>query len=141
MMTLHLLKLCVGADSVADLRAWTEMRRKRGPGVHAHVTRMFPKRAEELLAGGSLYWVIKGQIAARQKLIGVEPFVDSAGVKRCALQLDDAVVAVRPRPHRAFQGWRYFQPAEAPPDLDAASSGLAEMPEALRRQLSELGLI
>jgi hypothetical protein len=141
MMTLHLLKLCVGADSVADLRAWTEMRRKRGPGVHAHVTRMFPKRAEELLDGGSLYWVIKGQIAARQKLIGVEPFVDSAGVKRCALQLDDAVVAVRPRPHRAFQGWRYFQPAEAPPDLDAASSGLAEMPEALRRQLSELGLI
>jgi hypothetical protein len=140
-MTLHLLKLCVGAESVADLRAWTKMRRSRGAGVHAHVTRMFPKRAEELLDGGSLFWVIKGQISARQKLIGIEPFVDSAGIKRCALQLDDEVVAVRPRPHRAFQGWRYFEPAEAPPDLDSAASGLAEMPEALRRQLSDLGLI
>ncbi len=140
-MTLHLLKLCVGADSVADLRAWTKMRRSRGAGVHAHVTRMFPKRAQELLDGGSLYWVIKGQISARQKLIGVEPFVDSAGVKRCALQLDDEVIALRPRPHRAFQGWRYFDPAEAPPDLDSAASGLAEMPEALRRELSALRLI
>ncbi len=146
-MTLHLLKLCVGVELVADLRAWTKMRRSRGAGVHghvtvhAHVTRMFPKRAEDLLDGGSLYWVIKGQISARQKLIGVEPFVDSAGVKRCALQLDDEVVAVRPRPHRAFQGWRYFEPAEAPPDLDSAASGLAEMPEALRRELSDLGLI
>ncbi len=140
-MTLHLLKLCVGAESVADLRAWTRMRRSRGAGVHAHVTRMFPRRAEELLDGGSLYWVIKGQISARQKLIGVEPFVDSAGVKRCALRLDDEVIALRPRPHRAFQGWRYFDPAEAPPDLDAAATGLAEMPEELRRQLSELGLI
>jgi hypothetical protein len=140
-MTLHLLKLCVGADSVADLRAWTKARRTRGTGVHAHVTRMFPRRAEELLDGGSLYWVIKGQISARQKLIGVEPFVDSAGVSRCALQLDDDVIALRPRPHRAFQGWRYFDPAEAPPDLDAAATGLAEMPEELRRQLSELGLI
>lgn len=140
-MTLHLLKLCVGAESVADLRAWTRMRRSRGAGVHAHVTRMFPRRAEELLDGGSLYWVIKGQISARQKLIGVEPFVDSSGVKRCALRLDDEVIALRPRPHRAFQGWRYFEPAEAPPDLDAAATGLAEMPEELRRQLSELGLI
>ncbi len=140
-MTLHLLKLCVGAESVADLRAWTKMRRARGAGVHAHVTRMFPKRAEELLDGGSLYWVIKGQISARQKLVGVEPFVDSAGVKRCALQLDDDVIALRPRPHRAFQGWRYFDPAEAPPDLGAAATGLAEMPEELRRQLSDLGLI
>ncbi len=140
-MTLHLLKLCVGAESVADLRAWTNMRRSRGAGVHAHVTRMFPKRAEELLDGGSLYWVIKGQISARQKLVGVEPFVDSAGVKRCALQLDDDVIALRPRPHRAFQGWRYFDPAEAPPDLGAAATGLAEMPEELRRQLSDLGLI
>jgi hypothetical protein len=139
-MTLHLLKLCVGADSVADLRAWTKMRRSRGGGVHAHVTRMFPKRTDELLDGGSLYWVIKGQISARQKLIGVEPFVDSAGIKRCALQLDDEVIALRPRPHRAFQGWRYLDPAAAPPDLDSAA-GLAEMPEALRRQLSELGLI
>ena len=145
-MTLHLLKLCVGAESIADLRAWTRLRRKSAPDaragtVHAHVTRMVPKRAAELLDGGSLYWVIKGQTCARQKLIGIEPFVNSAGVKRCALQLDDEVIALRPQPHRAFQGWRYLEPAEAPPDLDASAAGLADMPEALRRELSELGLI
>ncbi len=100
-MTLHLLKLCVGAESIADLRAWTRLRRKRAPDaqagtVHAHVTRMVPKRATELLDGGSLYWVIKGQTCARQKLIGIEPFVDSAGVKRCALQLDDEVDRLAP---------------------------------------------
>jgi hypothetical protein len=140
-MTLHLIKLCVGAESIADLRAWTKMRRERAPGVHAHVTRMVPKRAGELLDGGSLYWVIKGQLCARQKLIGVEPFVDSAGVKRCALQLDDEVIAVRPQPYRAFQGWRYLEAKDAPPDLDASAAGLAEMPETLRRELSDLGLI
>jgi hypothetical protein len=145
-MTLHLLKLCVGVESIAELRAFTRLRRRHaaelhGQEIHAHVTRMIPKRAGELLDGGSLYWVIKGQTCARQKLVGVEPFVDSAGVKRCALQLDDEVIAVRPQPHRAFQGWRYLDPADAPPDIDASAAGLAEMPEALRRQLSDLGLI
>jgi hypothetical protein len=140
-MTLHLLKLCVGVETIAELRAFTRMRRAHAHDVHAHVTRMIPKRAEELLDGGSLYWVIKGQTCARQKLVGIEPFVDSAGVKRCALQLDDEVVAVRPQPHRAFQGWRYLEPKDAPPDLDAAGAGLAEMPEALRRELSGLGLL
>jgi hypothetical protein len=140
-MTLHLLKLCVGVESIAELRAFTRMRRARAPGVHAHVTRMVPTRTVELLDGGSLYWVIKGQISARQRLIGIEPFVDSAGVKRCALQLDDEVVALRPQPHRAFQGWRYLTPADAPPDLDSVAAGLDEMPEALRRELSDLGLL
>jgi hypothetical protein len=140
-MTLHLLKLCVGVESIAELRAFTRMRRKHAPEVHAHVTRMIPKRAAELLDGGSLYWVIKGQTCARQKLVGVEPFVDSAGVKRCALQLDDEVIAVRPQPHRAFQGWRYLTAADAPPDLDSVAAGLGEMPESLRRELSDLGLI
>jgi hypothetical protein len=102
---------------------------------------MVPTRTVELLDGGSLYWVIKGQISARQRLIGIEPFVDSAGVKRCALQLDDEVVALRPQPHRAFQGWRYLTPADAPPDLDSVAAGLDEMPEALRRELSDLGLL
>ncbi|WP_374544558.1 DUF1489 family protein [Rhodoblastus sp.] len=140
-MTLHLLKLCVGVDTISELRAFTRMRRAHAPEVHAHVTRMIPKRADELLDGGSLYWVIKGQTCARQKLVGIEPFVDSAGIKRCALQLDDEVIAVRPQPHRAFQGWRYLEPKEAPPDLDVSGAGLADMPEALRRELSDLGLI
>jgi hypothetical protein len=140
-MALHLIKLCVGADSIADLQSWIALRAGKNKSVHAHVTRMAPKRAPELLDGGSLYWVIKGQLCARQRFVGVEPFVDSAGVKRCALQLDDEVIAVRPRPYRAFQGWRYLEPGDAPPDLVAGSAALADMPEELRRELSELGLI
>jgi hypothetical protein len=140
-MTLHILKLCVGAQSIADLQAWVAARRKHSGSVHAHVTRMMPKRAPELLDGGSLYWVIKGQISARQRLVGVEPFVDSAGIKRCALQLDDEIIALRPRPCRAFQGWRYLEPDDAPPDLAAGGAVLEEMPEELRRELSGLGLI
>jgi hypothetical protein len=138
-MPLHLLKLCVGIESVAELRRWTFLRMQNNLGlVHAHVTRMRPTRAEELLDGGSLYWVIKGQICARQKLVGLEDFTDSAGIRRCALNLDDDIVSVAPRPCRAFQGWRYLKDADAPPDLGGAC---AEMPEELRRQLSALGLL
>jgi hypothetical protein len=140
-MALNLIKLCVGAESIADLEAWIALRSKSRTGVHAHVTRMAPKRANELLDGGSLYWVIKSQLCARQKLIGIEPFVDSAGIKRCALQLDDEVVPVRPRPYRAFQGWRYLSADDAPPDLARIGQALDELPEELRRELSELGLI
>jgi len=145
-MSLHLLKLCVGAESIADLEDWVAARvRERlkagGPKRSQHVTRMVPKRAEELVDGGSLYWVIKGQIAARQQLLGVEPFVDTDGVGRCRLWLAPEVVHVSPRPYRAFQGWRYLAAKDAPPDLSAAGRGAMEMPEALRRELSELGLL
>ena len=145
-MTLHLIKLCVGADSLDDLRQWmaarmAEAKRRGAPLRHAHVTRMTPKRAEDLLDGGSLYWVIKGQIAARQNIVGVEPFMDSDGMGRCRLWLDGAVVAVSPRPMRAFQGWRYYEAKSDPPDLDKTQPGFAEMPEALRRELAGLGLL
>jgi hypothetical protein len=145
-MTLHMIKLCVGADSLADLRQWitvrmTEARRRGAPLRHAHVTRTAPKRAAEILDGGSLYWVIKGQIAARQRMLGVEPFVDSDGTGRCRLWLDSAVVAVAPRPMRPFQGWRYFETKSAPPDIDGTQPGFADMPEALLRELAGLGLL
>lgn len=145
-MTLHLIKLCVGADSLADLRGWmaarmAEAKRRRAPLRHAHVTRMAPKRAADVLDGGSLYWVIKGQIGARQRVLGVEPFVDSGGIGRCRLWLDGAVVAVAPRPMRAFQGWRYYRATDAPPDIDEAQPGFAEMPEGMRRELASLGLL
>ena len=145
-MPLHLIKLCVGAESLDDLRQWMAERmreaEKRGaPRRHAHVTRMAPKRADDLIDGGSLYWVIKGQIAARQTLVGVEPFLDADGIGRCKLWLDGAVVAVAPRPMRAFQGWRYYQAKDAPPDLDESQPGIAEMPEGLRRELAALGLL
>jgi len=145
-MTLHLIKLCVGADSLEDLREWMSARMKAAAARgatrrHAHVTRMVPRRAQELTGGGSLYWVIKGHIAARQRIVAVEPFMDSDGIGRCKLWLDGDVVAVAPRPMRAFQGWRYYEPKDAPPDLDESQPGLAEMPEALRRELAALGLL
>jgi hypothetical protein len=145
-MTLHLIKLCVGADSLDDLRQWMaarlrEAERRGAPLRHAHVTRMTPKRASEILDRGSLYWVIKGQIGARQRIVGIEPFMDSDGVGRCKLWLDGQVLAVAPRPMRAFQGWRYYQPKDAPPDLDETQKGVADMPETLRRELAGLGLL
>ena len=145
-MSLHLVKLCVGADSLDDLHQWIEERmreakRRGAPLRHAHVTRMTPKRADELVGGGSLYWVIKGMISARQAILDVEPFRDADGVGRCRLWLDRAVVAVAPRPMRAFQGWRYYSAKDAPPDLDFAQPGLRGMPESLRRDLAGLGLL
>jgi hypothetical protein len=146
-MTLHLIKLCVGADSIADLEGWigermAEKRRRREPVEQTHTTRMVPKRVADLLDGGSLYWVIRGQVACRQRLMDIRPFVDGEGIGRCHLVLDPRVVAVAPRPRGAFQGWRYLEPKEAPPDLGRAAAGdLGRMPEALRRELAELGLL
>jgi hypothetical protein len=145
-MPLHLIKLCVGTESIADLEEWVDERvaervRRGGAPRSQHVTRMIPTRAAELVDGGSLYWVIKGHLAARQRLLEIEPFTDADGVGRCRLWLDPEVAPVRPRPMRPFQGWRYFADADAPPDLVAAGAGAAEMPERLRRELGELGLL
>ena len=113
-MPLHLIKLAVGADSLSDLREWmaermAEARRRRAPLRHAHVTRMTPKRTEAILDGGSLYWVVKGLISARQEIVGLEPFVDADGIGRCKIWLEQNVVAVAPRPMRAFQGWQLLR--------------------------------
>lgn len=146
-MPLHLIKLCVGATSIEDLRNWIDDRRTDAaragvPFEQTHVTRMVPARVDELRDGGSLYWVIRGDVAARQRLLDVRPFVDVDGVRRCALVLDPEVIGVRPRPARPFQGWRYLKAGEAPPDLDAIdATGLAAMPEEMRRELEQLGLL
>jgi hypothetical protein len=100
---------------------------------------MVPTRAAEIVEGGSLFWVVRGQIAARQRLMEIEPFIDVDGVGRCRLWLDKAVIKVSPRPYRAFQGWRYLKDDDAPADL--GKGGAAAMPEELRRQLGELGLL
>lgn len=145
-MPLHLLKLCVGAESIADLEGWIAERlaaqQKRGETPEQfHTTRMVPKRADEIVAGGSLYWVIKGQVAARQKLLEIRPFTDTDGIGRCHLVLEPKVVPVHPRPCRPFQGWRYLPDKDAPADLGKGSGAIAEMPEELRRELRELGLL
>lgn len=144
-MPLHLIKLCVGAESIEDLEDWIAQRiaerRKRGERQLAlHITRMTPKRGAELLDGGSLYWVIRGQVAARQGLEDIETFTDSEGIGRCRLWMEPRVTPVLPRPYRPFQGWRYLAPKDAPPDLRGRGD-VAEMPEELRRELSGLGLL
>lgn len=145
-MALHLIKLAVGCDSIKDLQDHLRERMRKAkeqglPRKHIHITRMTPKRDEELLDGGSLYWVIKGQIAAREKLLAIEPFRDKAGISRCRIVMEPKVVMVTPRPMRAFQGWRYLTEQDAPADLGKSGKGLAAMPEPLRRELRELGLL
>ena len=145
-MPLHLIKLCVGCDSVADLEDWIKQKlkekKKRGQKAeHIHTTRMVPKRAGELKDGGSLFWVIKGQITCRERILDVRPFTDKDGIGRCRVVLDGKVVLVEPRPRSAFQGWRYLEDKEAPRDLSRAAPGAARMPEQMRRELQELGLL
>jgi hypothetical protein len=141
---LHLIKLCVGVDTLQELADWQKKRlkEKRAKGQKLelmHITRQFPKRAEELLDGGSLYWVIKGQITARQRLIELRE-VSRNGVPHCGLVYDKKLVPVRPRPRRAFQGWRYFEDKDAPPDISEVK-GAKGLPEALKRELAVLGLL
>ena len=145
-MSLNLIKLCVGCDSVAELSTWIKQRLKQKKArneksEHIHTTRMAPKRVDELLDGGSLYWVIRGQVMCRQGLVAIRPFVDKDGVGRCRLVLRPKVVPVEPRPFRAFQGWRYLASKDAPRDLDRAAPGARNMPEQMRRELRELGLL
>src|SRR5262245_25546249 len=145
-MPLHLIKLCVGCDSVADLRQWirqklAEKKRRRQPLEHIHTTRMVPKRAAELVDGGSLYWVIRGEVLCRQRLLDVRPFVDKDGIGRCRLVLQPKLVLTDPRPYRPFQGWRYLTAKDAPKDLDRAAPGTAAIPDGLRRELRDLGLL
>ena len=136
-MTLHLIKLCVGVDSIEELVTWSRRRISRmGKGANLyHVTRMVPKERDELLDGGSLYWVIRGQVQARQALVDIRPFRDSDGIRRCRLVLSNEIVATDWQPRRAFQGWRYYR--NPPPDL----SGSSDISPDLRRDLSELGLL
>jgi len=146
-MALHLLKLCVGASSMRDLDTWiaSRLEARRAAGETdpepLHRTRMVPKRKAELLDGGSLYWVIAGQVSARQEIRDIRPFTDDDGVGRCHIVLARELVAVSPRPMRPFQGWRYLRAVDAPEDLSKGPSGAAAMPESLRRELRSLGLL
>jgi hypothetical protein len=135
-MTIHIVKLCVGADSVEDLAEWQkgQIKKRKRPVCG---TRMWPKRLQDVLAGGSLYWVIKGVISVRQRIVEIAEVTDNHGL-RCGLYLDPELVRTVPQPRRAFQGWRYLEPKDAPADLTAAQGG-ADLPEDLRRRLVELG--
>lgn len=138
-MAVHLIKLCVGIESLDHLKQ-VQKARKQPRKPLAHVTRMTPKRKEELLKGGSLYWVIKGAIVARQKIVGLEEVQGSDGIKRCALLLQSKIVPTQPQPRRPFQGWRYLKPEDAPQDIDPNAPD-ADMPEDMRAELKELGIL
>lgn len=145
-MVVHLVKLCVGVDRVEQLVEWQQMRREAreaDPSLPpiGHVTRMTPKRRDEIVAGGSLYWVVKGEILVRQRITEIENLVDADGIKRCRLVLGHDLVLTRPHPRRAFQGWRYLRAEDAPPDLGKNESPGDDLPDEMRRELGALGLL
>lgn len=146
-MTVNIVKLCVGAESVEDLARWQQgrrdvMRRTTGRDEVFHTTRMVPKRQAELLDGGSIYWVIKGVIQVRQRIVDFRDGAKEDGTPCCLIILDPDLRHVRPTPRRAFQGWRYLDVDDAPADLPRGQGAdLAEMPPKMRRELAELGLL
>jgi hypothetical protein len=135
---IHLLKLSVGSDSVEDHESW--QRAHFGGRNPVHVTRMWPKREAELLDGGSLYWVIKGLVLSRQKILGLEERRGADGILRCALVLDPEMIRTEAQPKRAFQGWRYLEPKDAPRDLRASRMSAEPLPQKLVSALAEIGL-
>ncbi|MFC0200286.1 DUF1489 family protein [Paracoccus rhizosphaerae] len=135
---LHMMKLCVGAQGPDDLAAWQAQRFGTGPA--RHVTRMWPKREGELLAGGSIFWVFKGVMMARQRILALEPVEGDDGIRRCGLLLDRDLVRVAAVPRRPFQGWRYLAPADAPDDLPQGRASEVPLPPAVAAALAEMGL-
>lgn len=141
--SLHLVKLCVGVENVEHLQSWQDGRmafaKANGERENpVHVTRMFPKRGDELLAGGSLYWVIKGVIAVRQRIVALEEVRGEDGIRRCRIVFDPQLVRTMPQPKRAFQGWRYLKHADAPDDLPGKGGG-SDLPPELVAHLREIG--
>lgn len=139
-MPLNLIKLAVGVDDLAHL-AKLEKQRKRERGRYGFFTRNMPKRAEELLDGGSIYWVIKGQVRVRQLLKKFHQGEDDEGRSYVIVEYDKDLIPVIPRRHRPFQGWRYLEGKDAPRDLPKGRKGDDELPAALADELRELGLL
>lgn len=138
---IHLIKLSVGTEDVADLAAWhATPHAQTADGLPRHVTRMWPKREAELLDGGSIYWVIKGVILCRQRVVRLDEVIGSDGIRRCAIVSDPDLVRVEPTQRRAFQGWRYLDPAQAPADLRSLGSDTDDLPHELSAALAAIGV-
>jgi hypothetical protein len=140
--TVHLIKLCVGAEAVEDLTDWQKTARAKGPdGLPRHVTRMWPKRAEEVLNGGSLYWVFKGSVLCRQRILRLDEVEGGDSILRCGIVLDPAIVRVSAAQRRPFQGWRYLSPEDAPRDIAARRAQDDVLPPSLENALAEIGVL
>ncbi|WP_375280108.1 DUF1489 family protein [Pseudooctadecabacter sp.] len=140
--TLHLQKLSVGTDNVADLLAWQNTKRAQAvDGLPRHVTRMWPKRKDEVLGGGSMYWVIKGSIMCRQQINRFDEYIGADGVRRCAIVLEPELIRVVPTLKRPFQGWRYLKAEDAPMDLPKGREEEEALPASLNAALAEIGVL
>ena len=139
----HLIKLSVGTESIEDLAGWQEMRRRTHwkDGLNRHVTRMWPKREAEILAGGSIYWVIKGVVQCRQRIHRLDEIIGEDGIRRCAIVIDPEIHRTQTALKRPFQGWRYLAPADAPPDLPKGRDSEEALPAELNRALAEIGVL
>jgi hypothetical protein len=139
--TVNLLKLSVGTEDIGGLTAWQAMKQVQTPdGYPQHVTRMWPKRADEVLNGGSIYWVIKGVILCRQRIIRLDERISADGIRRCAIVSDPQLVRVAATPKRAFQGWRYLATGDAPEDIPQDRQDEEPLPPELSKALAAIGV-
>ena len=139
---INLIKLSVGSESVESLIDWQRNRSRQIKGNrYFHITRMWPKREADILAGGSIYWVIQGVVQCRQKIVGFDEVTGEDGIRRCAILLDNEIVRTEPVRKRPFQGWRYLDPKDAPRDLSKERAATADdIPPKLMAALSEIGV-
>ncbi|MFP7570133.1 DUF1489 family protein [Marivita sp. S2033] len=138
---INLIKLSVGSDSVEQMEDWQKNRsRQRRDGQYYHLTRMWPKREAELVNGGSIYWVVKGFLQARQRIIRLDEMIGDDGIRRCAIVLDSEIIRTSIAPKRPFQGWRYLKPEDAPVDLGKARQNDDALPAELAGALAEIGV-
>ncbi|MCP5038454.1 MAG: DUF1489 domain-containing protein [Rhodobacteraceae bacterium] len=145
MAYVNLVKLCVGAEKVEDLEVWQAARAQSQEGGQAnytprHVTRMWPRREGELVNGGSLYWVFKGLILARQQIMQLEEVIGDDGIRRCGIVMNHEIIRTQAAPRRPFQGWRYLAPEDAPADLPHARKGDDTLPDTLSAALADIGI-
>lgn len=140
--TVNLIKLSVGTENVEDLAAWHATKRAQAAdGLPRHITRMWPKREAEIINGGSIYWVIKGVIQCRQRVLRLDEVIGNDGIRRCAIVLDPTLVRTQSSLKRPFQGWRYLQTADAPLDLPEGRENEDALPVELNQALAEIGVL
>ncbi len=139
---INLIKLSVGSESVETLVEWQKNPRAQGDdGLPRHITRMWPRREAELLNGGSIYWVIKGIVLCRQRVVRLDEVTGSDGIRRCAIVLTPELVRTVSAPRRPFQGWRYLPVEDSPADLPAGRSQEDSLPDELSAALADIGVL
>ncbi|MBT4873173.1 MAG: DUF1489 domain-containing protein [Marinovum sp.] len=139
---IHLVKLSVGSETVEDMSEWQTTRRAQtDDGLPRHITRMWPKREQALLNGGSIFWVIKGFLQCRQRILRLDEVIGSDGIRRCAIVLDPQIIRTTSAKKRPFQGWRYLPVSDAPIDLAAQRENEDQLPLELANALADIGVV